>query len=67
MTRASFTADEVAQMHGVSASKIRKMVANGDLARVPHLGRTVRIPYQAVVDTFGELPDHVLESMGGAA
>lgn len=65
--RASFSADEVAQMHGVSASKIRKMVANGDLARVPHLGRTVRIPYAEVIDKFGPLPDHVLEAIGVAS
>lgn len=64
MTRASFTADEVAAMHNISASKVRKMVAAGELARVPHLGRTIRIPFQAVVDTFGPLPDHVLEGMG---
>lgn len=67
MTRASFSADEVAAMHNVSASKIRKMVANGELARVPHLGRTVRIPYAEVVDKFGELPAHVLEGLETAS
>lgn len=55
--RASFTADEVAAMHGVSASLIRKMVARGELARVPNLGNRVRIPYAEVVAKFGPLPD----------
>jgi excisionase family DNA binding protein len=65
--RASFSADEVAAMHNISASKIRKLVAAGELAKVPHLGRTIRIPYSEVVAKFGPVPDHVLEHLGGAA
>ena len=67
MSRASFSADEVAAMHDVSASHIRKMVAAGTLAKVPNLGRTVRIPLVAIEAVFGPVPDRVLASFDGEA
>ncbi|WP_133868565.1 tyrosine-type recombinase/integrase [Ilumatobacter fluminis] len=54
--KASYTADEVAQMHGVSASLIRKMVARGELARAPGFRHAVRIPHTELVAKFGPLP-----------
>ncbi len=65
--RASFSAEEIALMHGVSPSKVRKLVASGVVARVPNLGRCVRIPYAEAEAKFGPIPAHVLEQLAGVA
>ena len=62
--RYSLTADQVAEMHGVSASLIRKMVARGELARVPNLGNRVRIPLRRDRRQVWRPPSHVLEALG---
>lgn len=67
MSRASFTADEVAAMHNVSPSHIRKLIAAGTLAKVPNLGRAIRVPLTAIESVFGPVPDRVLASFDGEA
>ena len=58
--RASFSPEEIADMHGVAASTIRKKVQAGVVAKVPNLGRTVRIAIDEVEAKFGPIPEHVL-------
>ncbi len=63
MTRASFSPKEIADMHGVSEQLIRKMVREGQVAKVESFRKLVRIPAAEVERVFGPVP----ESIGGAA
>jgi excisionase family DNA binding protein len=44
---------EVAEVLQVSENHVREMVHRGDLPKVPHMGRVVRIPRHAVEALVG--------------
>ncbi len=56
MTRAAYTAQEVAAMYGVSDSHIRRLLRSGTLNRVPHMGARVVISPDELERVFGPLP-----------
>lgn len=43
LPRLSYTADEAAQVLGVSPWTVYRLIERGDLAKIPHLGRAVRV------------------------
>lgn len=43
LPRLSYTVEEAAQILGVSTWTTYRLVERGDLAKIPHLGRAVRI------------------------
>lgn len=55
MPRAAFTVGEVAEMYGVSDSHIRRLIRNGTLTKVPHMGALVRISPDEIERVFGPL------------
>lgn len=57
--RAAFTCREVADLYGVSESKVRHLVRDGVLQRVPHMGASVRIRPDELERVFGPLPKEV--------
>lgn len=60
--RAAFSADEVAEMYGISESLVRQMTRDGRLAKVPHLGRTIRISWTELERVLGPLPEQAVAS-----
>lgn len=48
VSKASLTVAETAWALGVSAPIVRRLIKDGQLPKVPHLGTAVRVPAQAV-------------------
>ena len=53
-TRRALTVDEVAALYGVSTSHIRRLVRNGTITKVPHMGHRVLIATGELDRVFGE-------------
>ena len=54
--RAAFTVEEVADIYNVSDSHIRRLIRDGQLDRVPHMGKSVRVSWVELERVFGPLP-----------
>lgn len=51
--RRALTVEQVADLYGVSTSHIRRLVRDGTIVRVPHMGRRVLIATGELDRVFG--------------
>lgn len=56
MIRAAYTVSEVARMYAVSDFTVRRLLREGTLNKVPHMGTLVRISPDELERVFGPLP-----------
>lgn len=62
MSRPTFTADEIAAVMRVSGDTIRRQVRDGELPKIPGLGKQVRIRREDAEARFGPITDEMVDA-----